>query len=414
MIRNSDIIMFCLSRWDAPISSPAFSLAKEFSKNNRVFYIDHPFSLKDFFQKLETPQVKNRKDALLWGRNMYTKPEGLSESLTIVTPKLTLPINFLPDGLLYQKLSKQNDRIVFNAIRQVIRDYDIKDFIFFNAFNPFFCREFPADIKPAKKIYQSMDDMTQADYTRRHGARLEEDIIRKFDITLTTSKELRRLKSRFSDHVYYHPNAADFSIFEKAMTEKYPMPPELAAAKGRKIIGFTGNIEGRTDYQLIKKILDFHTDKVLAMVGPVTTEEHKTIGLTDHPNVIMVGPRKITELPQYLQHFDCALIPFKKNLLTKSIYPLKINEYLAAGRPVIATDFSEDIKTFREVAYIGRDHDEFVSLIDKAIYENDDQKISQRREVANQNTWAARVETFWQILEENMVPATRVATASAA
>jgi teichuronic acid biosynthesis glycosyltransferase TuaH len=414
MIRNSDIIMFCLSRWDAPISSPAFSLAKEFSRNNRVFYIDHPFSIKDFLQKLETPQVKVRKDALLWGRNMYTKPQGLSENLTIVTPKLTLPINFLSDGFLYQKLSKQNDRVVFDAIRNIIRDYDIKDFIYFNAFNPFFCREFPADIKPIKKIYQSMDDMTQAEYTARHGARLEEEIIQKFDITLTTSKELRRLKSRFSDQVYYHPNAADFSVFEKALTEDFPMPAELLAANGRKIIGFTGNIEGRTDYQLLKKILDYHTDKVLAMVGPVTTDEHKTIGLADHPNVIMVGPKKITELPQYLQYFDCALIPFKKNLLTKSIYPLKINEYLAAGRPVVATDFSEDIKEFREVAYIGGNHDEFVSLIDKAIYENDDEKIAMRRQVANENTWAARVEAFWQILEGNTVHAEKVASARAA
>ncbi len=403
MIRDSDIIIFSLSRWDAPISSPSFSIAKEFAKNNRVFYIDHPFSIKDFFSAHKTSRVKKRKEALLKGKNIYTKAAGLPENLTMVTPKLTIPINFLPPGLLYNTLSKRNDAIIFNTIRQVIQDFKIKEFIYLNAFDPYFCRDFPSDIKPLKKVYQSMDDLTQVDYTAKHGTRLEEDIIRKFDITLTTSRELQRLKSRYSSHVYFHPNAADFSIFQKALTEKFPMPAELLPAKGKKIIGYTGNIESRIDYQLLKEVIKFHPDKIIAMVGPVTTSEHKTIGLADFPNVIMVGPKKIYELPQYLQYFDCTLIPFKKNTLTKSIYPLKINEYLAAGRPVIATDFSEDIKGFKDVIYIGSNTAEFVQLINKAIQENNDQKINARTLVANSNTWTARVEAFWNILEGNYI-----------
>lgn len=399
MVRDSDIIIFSLSRWDAPISSPSFSLAKEFAKRNRVFYIDHPFSLKDFITEVKTPNVRRRTDALLWGKHIYKKAEGLPERLTMVTPRLTVPINFLPEGRFYNWLSKTNDTIIFNTIRRIIRDFDVKKFIYFNAFDPYFCRDFPEDITPVKKVYQSMDDLTQVTYTAKHGTRLEEDIIRKFDVTLTTSRELKRLKSRFSDRVYYHPNAVDTAIFQRAMQDTFPLPPELDKARGKKIIGYTGNIESRIDYTLLQKVIEQHPDKVIAMVGPVTTDEHKTIGLKAYSNVIMVGPRKIGELPQYLQHFDCTLIPFKKNILTRSIYPLKINEYLAAGKPVIATDFSEDINGFRDVIYIGGNDDEFVGLIDKAINENDDAKMKARFRVARQNTWSARVEAFWQILE---------------
>jgi teichuronic acid biosynthesis glycosyltransferase TuaH len=400
MIRDSDIIIFSLSRWDAMYSSPSFSLAKQFAQTNNVFYIDHPFSIKEFIQKYGTPGVQRRLNALLRGKNIYSKAEGLPERLTLVTPRLTFPINFLPPGALYKLLSKRNDQIIFKTIRQIIHDFRLTKFVFFNAFDPLFCRDFPADIRPIKKVYQSMDDLSQAEYTARHGIELEADIVRKFDVTLTTSKELQRLKSQYSSHVYYHPNAADFTIFKKALSENFPRPGELVPAAGKKIIGYTGNIESRIDYELLKKVIEYHTDKVIVMVGPVTTPEHETIGLTQFPNVIMTGPKKIEELPQYHQYFDCTLIPFKKNTLTKSIYPLKINEYLAAGRPVVATDFSEDIKEFSNVIYVSGDHEEFVRLIDTAIAENSDEKIRKRLAIANQNTWAARVDQFWQILEK--------------
>src|SRR5690606_25908855 len=201
---DSDLIIFSLSRWDAAYSSPSFSLAKEFARSNRVFYIDHPFSLKDFISKFRTPAIQRRKNALLWGKNIYTRSPELPERLVMVTPRITLPINFLPDGGLYDLLSRRNDEIIFDTIRRIIQDFGVKRFIFFNAFDPYFCRHFPDDVRPLMKVYQSMDDLTQVPYTARHGTRLEEEIIWIVDVTLTIFRELKRLKSSFSEHVYFH------------------------------------------------------------------------------------------------------------------------------------------------------------------------------------------------------------------
>ena len=176
-------------------------------------------------------------------------------------------------------------------------------------------------------------------------------------------------------------------------------PEELIKFSGKKIIGYTGNLEYRTDFELLKKVAEFHHDKILFLIGPVNTTEHSDVGLDKLQNVVFAGPKKITELPQYLKYFDCTLIPFKKTILTKSIYPLKINEYLAAGKPVVATDFSEDIKDFKDVAYITANDDDFLGAIQKAVDETDPGLPGRRITRASQNTWTARVEQFWNIVD---------------
>jgi glycosyltransferase involved in cell wall biosynthesis len=392
-----DIICFTLSRWDSPISSPALSLAKEFARTNRVFYVEHPYNWKDYFSLKKTPEVIKRRDALLKGKKIFSNPESLPSKLTVVTSQLTLPVNGLPPGNVYKRLAALNDRIVLKVIRKLIREYDVREYIYVNFFDPYFLQKLPGDLRPLRTVYQSMDDISQVPYSSRHGIRLEEEIIRNFDYTLCTSKELVRLKSQFSPNVHFHPNAADISIFAKAVTEDLPRPADLPA-DNKKIIGFTGSIEYRSDFQLLKKVAVHHADKILFFVGPVNTDEHRTSGLAMLPNVIFAGPRKIDELPAYLRYFDVTIIPYRKTVLTKSIYPLKINEYLAAGKPVVATHFSEDIYSFRDVACVADSDDEFIKAIDTAINNDNTALREARMKVAATNTWTSRVQQFWEII----------------
>ena len=99
-----------------------------------------------------------------------------------------------------------------------------------------------------------------------------------------------------------------------------------------------------------------------------------------------------------MQYFDCCIIPYRRNTLTASIYPLKVNEYLAAGKPVVATAFSEDMLAFSDCVYLAREHEEFIRLIDEAINSDDAQKKALRIETAAENTWEKRVQEFWAML----------------
>lgn len=393
-----DIIEFALPRWEGTYSSTSFSLAKELSKNNRVFYIDNPFTYKDYVGLRKSRLINKRKDALLRGKNNYFPIDENYPLLTGVVTRLTLPVNFLKKGLLYNNLSKINDKILFSAIRKLIKDYNIKNFIYLNSFNPFYGIYFPKDIKPYLKIYQTVDEIRGEPYIARHGVYLEEEIIKNYDFTLTTSKELARLKSLISKNVYYLPNAADINIFKKALEPDITKPDELKNIN-KKIIGYTGNIGLRLDYELLKKIALRHSDKVLLMVGPKDKLHFKDNGLDKLENVIFTGSKSINELPAYLKYIDCAIIPFERTELTKSIYPLKINEYLAAGKPVVLTDFS-DLSEFSEVSYISKTDEEFLNNISTAIESDSKEKTLQRVKTAEGNTWGSRVIQFWNITEE--------------
>lgn len=398
-----DIIMLALPRWDGLYSSTAYSLAQALSVHTRVFYIDNPFTYKDYLTQRKSPQIQKRKRALTEGEGIFTNPIAGNKNLVAVTPGLTLPINWMSAGGIYDALSKVNDGILFKAIRKTIETHGIKRFIFINSFNPLFGRYFPSDFSPLLNIYHCVDDISKSEYISKHGTRLESEAVRRADFTLVTSMELKRLKQLDSPRVYYHPNAANVELFQQAFFSKPAIPPELEQIPpGKKVIFYMGNICHRLDYELLKQIASVHKDKYLVMVGPRTNENYRKAGLDTMPNIIFTGTKPLQSLPAYVAAADCCIIPFLCIPLTKSIYPLKINEYLSAGKPVVTTDFSEDIVNFASIAYVSSSHQAFVENIQSAI-DTDTAELSRARvKYAASNNWDARAAQLLEIVENNI------------
>lgn len=400
-----DIILFTLFRTDHEYSSVSLSWAKEFAKNNRVFYINHPYSMRDFASGVGKgdKKLKERASQLLTNRIAYENIKEIPENFVSIQPTLTMPINWMSPGGNYDFFSKINNRAVLRAVRKVIKDFGIKKYIYLNCYDPYFAGHVPKELNPELSVYQCIDDISQDPYSVKHGKKLEEEAVANSDFSIVTGTQLKRILEKNNPgntHVVH--NAVDISIFEKTLSTDFERPEEIRNVK-TKIIGFTGNMDYlRMDYPLIKKVAEAHADKTVVLVGPINSDEFYELGIDKLPNVITTGAKKIYELPLYLKFMDVVMIPFLCNTLTASIYPLKINEYLAAGRSVISTSFSEDIQSFRDVIYLADSHHEYIQLIDRALKENSPELEQKRFGVAQQNTWAARVEQFWQLAEEHL------------
>jgi glycosyltransferase involved in cell wall biosynthesis len=139
------------------------------------------------------------------------------------------------------------------------------------------------------------------------------------------------------------------------------------------------------------------------LVGPVTiqTAEGRQAleALRTLPYVHFLGPKSVADVPRYVAACAVCLLPYQINEWTKHIDSLKLYEYLACGKPVVATDLPL-ARRFSEVVRIVTDEGEFISSMNDAVKEDSPALQSRRRQIAAQNTWEQRVTVLSAAIEE--------------
>jgi glycosyltransferase involved in cell wall biosynthesis len=179
--------------------------------------------------------------------------------------------------------------------------------------------------------------------------------------------------------------------------EPEDFPEELKDIK-HPVAGFVGGISDWVDVSLIAAAARQLPEVNFVLIGPVLADVSCFTGMD---NVRLLGAKPYKNLPAYVRNFDVCLVPFKINKLTESVNPIKMFEYLAAGKPVISTPLPE-VLAYRDVVTIAEGEQETVAGIRAALEPTAHSGISigRRQQVARENSWDARWRKAAELIED--------------
>jgi teichuronic acid biosynthesis glycosyltransferase TuaH len=166
------------------------------------------------------------------------------------------------------------------------------------------------------------------------------------------------------------------------------------------IAGFVGHINSRTDLALLEAVADAGVS--LLLIGPKDPafEAARFDRLCGRHNVAYLGPRPFDELPAYLKLIDVGLVPYANTEFNRYSFPMKTLEYLAAGRPVVATALPALHWLETDLVTLADAPDAFAAgVVRETAQSRDRALVCQRREFASRHSWEKRAELLTQLLE---------------
>lgn len=229
---------------------------------------------------------------------------------------------------IFQALEKkQQPRILrVQSIDLVTTEEDVNHFIR-NGFTVVY--EYIDEINPA--ITGVVPDLVY----HRHTAILKDERV----IVVATSDQLFEDVQRYrSENFLLSTNGVDLDHWR--ITKGEPPTDLRPALNGNLIVGYHGALAKWMDYELLRIIADEGSYE-LVLIGHEHDGTFAESGLKDHPRVHFLGSKTYFELNTYAIHYDIAILPFRKMDLTQSVSPVKIFEYMAARKPIVATDLRE-------------------------------------------------------------------------
>jgi uncharacterized SAM-binding protein YcdF (DUF218 family) len=256
-------------------------------------------------------------------------------------------------------------------------------------------------LDPQLTIYYCIDDFASSSAGAKRIVASEERLFKEADLVFVTSERLRQRAAKFSDHVHLFPFGVSLERFEAVRRANDDPPADLQELK-RPVIGYVGGLHQWIDQDLLAAAAATMPDATFALIGPEQTD---VTTLRACPNVRLLGLREHAALPRYVKGFDVGIVPYRLTEYTANVYPTKLNEYLSMGIPVVATDLPE-IRRFNaehgDVVSVAADGPAFAAAIRSALTGSDASTVERRVAVANQNSWASRLQAMNGLIDDAM------------
>lgn len=332
-------------------------MAFELARHNRVLFIDRARDRNTIFKNL----LKGKLLPPVSQPNL----EQIRDNFWILHPKSVLESgNWSPNYSLFDFFNRINNKRLASEIKAAIRELGFKNSLLIND-NDFFRGLYQKSLLPVSEyIFYIRDFLTVQPFFNKFGPRCEMEMIQKADLVVANSAWLARYASQ------WNPNSEDIGQgcnLERFLEKDLAQPDDLAGIP-RPIIGYCGAITAmRLDVELLVFIADTLPEMSLVLVGPLDSSFEKS-ELQAKKNVYFLGGKKPEQTVAYVHHFDICINPQKLNPLTIGNYPRKIDEYLASGKPVVATA-TEAMEMFQEFVLLCHSKEDFVFNIRKLMVE---------------------------------------------
>lgn len=233
------------------------------------------------------------------------------------------------------------------------------------------------------------------------------DLTRRADLVFVTSPALVEPKRALNPNTVFSPHGVDVELFRQAI-EPHTQVPASVRDLPKPVIGYIGTIHEWVDLDLIAWMAGQRPSWSFLFVGHAATDVGALRALA---NVHFAGPQPYKDLARWSKAFDVAIIPQRLNQWIANANPLKLREYLAAGKPVVSVR-NPEIEKFSRWVRIADDHAGFLAALDEAIVDNAPGAAEERIAAVADQTWDRRVEAVLDTVAQSLV-AHRAACAEA-
>ena len=391
MIEGKNIICISQTTWHGEFTKSTVQLLSLLAEKNTVVFIEYPFTIKDVVMSLLGKQKAQVARMMGFKKRIVNETTNNGAVVKHLVMPPVLPVDFIKNESIFKKVFSINAFIYKNQLRQTIKKLKLDNPIIITAYNPMYGLPMIGELKEFLNVYYCYDGMD----TQRHQSRIyniEQQFCMQVDGIITTSDYLNAEKKQLNPQSEVVKNGVDFKIFVPHAKKV------VSSSSAIKKVGYIGTLDFRFDIDIMEHAIKELPQVLFEFTGYLLNQNIKE-RLSKYENVIFFKSVKAHDVPALLSKYDLGIIPYKMDEVNKNIYPLKINEYLAVGVPVVMTAFAH-LTDFKSMVKSAENKTLFKSHIESELKNDNDHLILARIEFAKLNSWENRAIEFEKALEK--------------
>jgi len=385
-----EIIVVSVTPWEGDYLKSTVELSKELSARNRVWFMDYQFTWKDLLAGIAglNKSIPWKRMLGLEKRTRVVRDYEDGAEVIVYTPWPIIPAFWAKYYGLFSFINRLNQHMVLRPFRKMLRRAVARPVVVMSALNPFMGLGVKKFFPDLPHVYYCFDEIRAAHWLKIFGGQAEARLLPQVDGAIFTSDYLKKIKGEMVRNATVIKNGVHFDAFAKHRRKAGRNQPPR--------VGYLGSIDDRFDIDLMEDVIRRMPELEFHFVGRVVWQEVPN-RLRKYQHVQFFPPVAAEEVPPIMGGMDIGVIPYIKNDFTQAVYPLKVNEYLSVGLPVIMTSFA-DLPDFTGVVDLADDPEAFIQCIKSILAGDDEKKIEERLAFAAANSWKSRAEDLEKYL----------------